>query len=150
MAAWPGPRRDTGRSSIKPPEDIKRQFVRRWLRRAGQDLAAARHLIDQPDLSTSAAFHAQQAAEKYIKAALVWHQVEFPKTHDMDRLVELMRRADASLGERMREASALTPYGVDVRYPGELPDPSSAEARTALAIAERVRDLVAKHLPSEF
>lgn len=90
----------------------------------------------------AATFHAQQAAEKYIKTVLVWHQVEFPKTHDLDHLIALVNRADGKLTERVREASALTPYGVDGRYPGDLPEPSPAEAKDAVEIAERVRDEV--------
>ena len=65
---------------MKPPEEVKREFVRQWLRKGLADLAAARHLLSGgADLLYGAAFHAQQAAEKFLKAALVWHQVEFPQ-----------------------------------------------------------------------
>ncbi len=136
---------------MKPPEVVKRGFVRQWLRRGHADLAAARHLLSGgADLSYSAAFHAQQAAEKFLKAALVWHQVEFPKTHDIDRLVELVHTADPSLAALTRQAAALTPYGVEARYPGDLPQPDREEAREALTLAEGVREAVLQHLPPEF
>jgi HEPN domain-containing protein len=65
---------------MKPPEDIKKEFVQRWLAKAESDLLASRHLLQgRPDLAGTAAFHAQQAVEKTLKALLVWHQIEFSK-----------------------------------------------------------------------
>ena len=45
-------------------------------------------------------------------------------------------------------ASALSPYGADVRYPGDLPEPSVSEAENAVALARQIRDVVVEHLPS--
>lgn len=126
---------------MKPPEEVKREFVRQWLHKAGGDLAAASHLLaGDPNLSYPAAFHAQQAAEKLLKAVLVWHQVEFPRTHDISRLRDLMQSAAPDLAERLRDAAALTSYGVEARYPGDVPDPTPDAAREAVALADRVRD----------
>ncbi len=136
---------------MKPPEEVKREFVRQWLRKGLADLMAARHLLGGgADLSYGAAFHAQQAAEKFLKATLVWHQVEFPKTHDIGRLVELVHSADPPLADLTREATSLTPYGVEARYPGDLYEPTQEEAQLAVTLAERVRDSVLQHLPPEF
>lgn len=135
---------------MKPPEEVKREFVRRWLAKAGADLRVSRHLMGgAANLSYGAAFHAQQAAEKFLKAVLVWHQVEFAKTHDIGRLIDLVRAADTTLADLVRDAAALTPYGVELRYPGDLPEPTPAEALEAVALAERVRQAVLQHLPSE-
>ena len=123
--------------------------MRQWLAKAESDLQTAQHLAGaRPDLAFAIAFHAQQAAEKLIKAALVWRQVEFPKTHDIDRLVELLCESDMALGERLRETCSLTPYGVDARYPGDLPEPSAIEARDAVGIAERTQQAILESLPS--
>jgi len=136
---------------MKPPEEVKREFVRQWLRKGTDDLKVARHLLNaKPDLSYGAAFHAQQAAEKLLKAVLVWHQVEFAKTHDIGRILDLVRTTDPKLADRVRESAALTPYGVDVRYPGDQPEPTREEAREAVAMAERVEQAVLQHLPVEF
>ncbi len=99
---------------MKPPEGIKRDFVAQWIRSADADLAAARYLLSGgTEVVRGAVFHAQQAAEKFLKAGLVWHQVEFPKTHDIGRLADLLETVDADLAARVREASALTPYAVE-------------------------------------
>jgi HEPN domain-containing protein len=134
---------------MKPREEVKREFVRQWLRKADADLETARHLVaTRPDLAFAAAYHAQQAAEKSIKASLVWLQVEFPKTHDLDRLVALVQGSDPGLGDRLHEARLLTPYGVDARYPGDLPEPEPNEVREAVEIAVRIRRVIAAALPA--
>ena len=61
-------------------------------------------------------FHAQQCAEKYLKGWLVYHDVDFPRTHD---LVVLLRLAD---GAGLRRASLgnvqpLNRYTIEARYP---------------------------------
>lgn len=136
---------------MKPPEEVKKEFVRRWLAKAESDLLASRYLLQgHVDLAATAAFHAQQAAEKALKALLVWHQVEFSKTHDIGRLLELVSRVEQELAARLEEASSLTPYAAEYRYPTELPGPTAAQAEQALRIARKVRDEVIACLPSEF
>ncbi len=135
---------------MKPPEDVKKEFVRRWLEKAESDLLASRHLLQgHADLAPTAAFHAQQAVEKALKALLVWHQVEFSKTHDIGRLLELVARVERDLAKRVEDAGSLTPYAVEYRYPTELPQPTTAQAEQALRIAQKVRDEVVACLPSE-
>ena len=65
--------------------------VRQWLRHADEDLRLARHGLT---LRTRCphrlvAYHAQQCAEKSLKAYLVFHKVDFPFTHNLARLREL-------------------------------------------------------------
>jgi HEPN domain-containing protein len=100
----------------------------------------------EPPFLYPACFHAQQAAEKYLKALLTWHQIEFPKTHAIEQLLDLVKQADAETASSLRDAVALTPYGVDIRYPGDQPEPSLEEARDAVEVARRVRDAVTNRL----
>ena len=93
-------------------------------------------------------FHAQQAAEKFIKAFLVRHQVEFPKTHNIAVLAQLVATVDAKLAKSLIAADALTPYGVEFRYPGDLPSVSRNEGEKALRLAEQTRDLILASLKS--
>ncbi len=135
---------------MKPPEEIKREFVRQWMHKAEADLATAHHLsVTRIDLGFAIGFHAQQAVEKIAKAVLVWHQVEFFKTHDLTRLAQLLAQVDPRLAEVIRAADELTSYAVEARYPGDLPEPSAAEARHALALAEAVRAAANHSLPRE-
>lgn len=63
----------------------------RWLGYARSDLAAATTLVASPDhYPRQVCFLAQQAAEKALKAALIAQELEFPFTHDLDRLRNLL------------------------------------------------------------
>ncbi len=136
---------------MKPPDDVRREFVRQWLRKARGDLLTAEHLAsERPDLGFAAAFHAQQAVEKALKALLVWHQVDFPKSHDLERLVELLDESGIPVERVLRQVTSLTLYAVDARYPGDLPEPTVAEVEQAVAIAHRACASIAAGLPDEF
>jgi len=133
---------------MKPPEVIKAEFTRDWVRKAESDFRTAEHLCQGgPDFAEGVAFHSQQAAEKYLKAFLVWHQIEFPKTHDIEALLKLAGKAEEKIPEILREAVILTPYGVDYRYPGEYPEVKRSDAERALLLADRVRAEVRIRLP---
>lgn len=66
-------------------------LVKLWIKKAENDLITAQNSINiapEPPLDT-VCFHAQQCAEKYLKAYLVYHKVEFEKTHDLRELILL-------------------------------------------------------------
>ena len=133
---------------MKPPEVIKEEFTREWVRKTEIDFKTAGHLCHGgPDFAEGTAFHSQQAAEKYLKAFLVWHQIEFQKTHDIEALLRLAEKVNDKLPEILREAVILTPYGVDYRYPGEYPEVTIADAKRALRLADCVRAEVRSRLP---
>ena len=135
---------------MKPPEVIKTEFTREWIRKAESDFKTAAHLLkSSPDLAEGTSSHCQQAAEKYLKAFLVWHQIEFPKTHDIEALLKLAGKMDDKIPEILREAIILTPYGVDYRYPGEYPEVSRSDAERTLRLADHVRAEVRSRLPQQ-
>jgi len=132
---------------MKQPDKVKLEFTRQWLAKAESDFNTSRHLIAGGEsYAEGAAFHAQQAVEKYLKAFLVWHQVEFPKTHDIKRLLDLIASFDPVLAEALREAVTLTPYGVEYRYPGDYPEVSVEDAKMSLKTAGQVRDEIRNRL----
>jgi HEPN domain-containing protein len=54
---------------MKQPEDIREEFTRQWLEKAEQDYNTSGHLVSAEGMYLeAAAFHARQAAEKYLKA----------------------------------------------------------------------------------
>ena len=135
---------------MRPPEEVKAEFTRDWIRKAEGDFKTAGHLCQSGDeFAEGVAFHAQQAAEKYLKAFLVWHQVEFRKTHDIEALLTLAGKVDDKLPDVLRDTVALTPYGVDYRYPGDYPEVTRGDAETALRLADCVRKEVLGHLPQD-
>ena len=128
---------------MKPPDDVKRELVQQWVSMAEEDLSAARTLLRaEPQHLRASVFHAQQASEKFLKALLVERQIEFPRTHDIDDLLDLVATADPSMAESLRLASGLTPYAVQTRYPGIAFVVTEENAREAVSLAEGVRDAV--------
>jgi HEPN domain-containing protein len=116
--------------------------ARDWLVFAGADLRAARLLVADGDVpSRIACFHAQQAAEKALKAALVAESTPFRKTHDIVVLAGLVPAVLAAELATL-DLLVLQPWAVEGRYPGDLPDATDAEAdevvATAVAIVETV------------
>jgi HEPN domain-containing protein len=126
---------------MRPPDEVKAELVRLWLAKAEEDLNAAKALLSYGTSFLSAVgFHSQQAAEKYLKAFLTCFQVEFPKTHDIGELADLVAGTDAALAERIRPAAILTPYGVEIRYPGDAPDITEHQAEDAVRLCGKVRE----------
>jgi len=121
-------------------------LVRGWLRKAQSDLVAMDTLLNAGSLD-AAAFHAQQAAEKYIKAFLLNADAEFPYTHNLERLVEICRDVDPSFEELADVVESLTPYAVELRYDAEF-WPSDEEVKDARSRTLKVRDFVVRRLPS--
>lgn len=128
---------------MNQPEKIRDEFVRQWLLKAEEDFNAANSLIKHGmTFLNTVCFHSQQASEKYLKAFLTHNQVEFPKTHDIDKLLDLIAPINNKLSESLRNVILLTNYGVDLRYPGDFPDVTFDDAKEALQMAERVRKSV--------
>ncbi len=96
----------------------------------------------QGEYAEAVAFHSQQAAEKFIKAVLVRHQIEFPKTHDILLLRGLLAKVDAGLAAQLTFADWLTPFGVEVRYPSQTRELPDDVGERALGAARQVRESV--------
>jgi HEPN domain-containing protein len=128
---------------MKPPEEVKRELVRQWLAKADEDLETAKFLFaSERSFFPAICFHCQQAAEKYFKALLTWQQIEFPKTHDLGLLLSLIASTDSYLASSLAEVATLNPYGVDIRYPGDVPEITGEDAEEAMRLADRVKEAV--------
>ena len=120
--------------------------ARRWLRFAAEDLRAAGTLLHETQVPPRhVCWLAQQAAEKAIKAALVFLQIEFPKTHDLDALRNLVPE-DWRVRQAFPDLADLTEWSVEARYPGDWPEATADDARGSLDEARRVLDLVTADL----
>ncbi len=128
---------------MRPPEEVKAELVRQWRAKAEEDLNAAKALLSYgTSFLSTVGFHSQQAAEKYFKAFLAFRQTEFPKTHDMGELLALIAQTDSGLAASLRPAVLLTPYGVEIRYPGDAPELTEHQAGEAVRLAGMVRDAI--------
>jgi HEPN domain-containing protein len=109
-----------------------------WVNKAEEDfLLAQSALRRKKPLVTGVCFHAQQCAEKYMKALLVSRKAGFPMTHDLLLLSNLCSNSGIFLEVESRLLSALTDYAVRTRYPGE--EPSSIDAKEAMETTKLIR-----------
>ena len=133
------------------PDDARLKDVQAWLSKAALDLRAAAHEVSAPEegLWGDVMFHAQQAAEKAMKAFLAWHDVPARKTHNLEELGRLCAGVDATLGTLADEAAPLTEYAWRFRYPGESDEPEREEAEQALAVARFVHQAILTRIPPE-
>jgi HEPN domain-containing protein len=132
---------------MRSREQVIWDFVESWLAKAEGDLKAAEVLFAAPgEYGDMIGFHCQQAVERFVKAYLVRYQIEFPKTHELTFLITLVSRNEERLAEQLAFADWLTPFGVEIRYPGEFPSVDRKTAERALADAKRIRHLVLEAL----
>jgi HEPN domain-containing protein len=102
-------------------------------------MARARAQVGLPDvLYEDLCFDAQQAAEKALKAVLLHCKVAFPRTHALADLLTLVRKAGVRVPSEIEEATSLTPYAVEGRYPGVWEAVTADDHADAVRIAERV------------
>jgi len=119
------------------PEDIAPGSPSDWLRHAWSDLELARVVRNSRILLEDLSFHAEQAAEKALKAVLIFKSIPFPKTHNIRTLLDFLPR-DVIPTKEVKEAAGLTDYAVLSRYPGDLEPVTDEEYRRALSLAEIV------------
>jgi len=122
--------------------------VHEWVDKAENDLKNASHTLklgkDCP--TDTVCFHAQQCVEKYLKALLVLHEIDCPKTHDMGVLFRLLPKP-LDIAMSPMDQRRLTDYATTARYPGESDPISLSEARQAVRLARNVRSEVRRLLP---
>jgi len=126
----------------------QRDLVQGLLRKAESDLNALEGVLSTGAMD-AACFHAQQAAEKFLKAFLTFSKTEYPFTHNLSKLVELCVGRDPSFQSLMALVEPLTPYAVELRYDHDF-WPSGDTADEARHAALAVKRFVLERLPPEW
>lgn len=127
-------------SSPSPSADLARSLARR----SREDLDALVALRELAGIADSViGFHAQQAVEKALKAAIVNTGGELHRTHDLRFLVQQARGLTIILPEEVAGAHWLTPWAVELRYGEYLEEPldrvlAVQAANAAVTLAERL------------
>jgi HEPN domain-containing protein len=117
------------------PEDL--ELAQRFIRKAREDRDTVEILIASDRAADAViGFHAQQAVEKFVKAALAARGVEVPRTHDLRFLLDLAATNGLTVPDQVRASRWLTPWSVEFRYGDVLDDPVDRDAA-----AQTVRDV---------
>jgi HEPN domain-containing protein len=109
-----------------------------WLARAKSDPALARLPLPTGAIYEDLCFHAQQAAEKALKAVYQYHGWIFQYTHDLEKLVAGLEGHGLTVPPEVDDAIVLTSFAWESRYPGFGERVSEKEYREALRRAEGV------------
>ena len=94
-----------------------REHFELLLAKAAQDEYAMDVLLADPLVPDEViGFHAQQAAEKLLKAAIAAMGAEYPRSHRLAELIDLARACGANVPDALDEVRMLTPFAVELRY----------------------------------
>ncbi len=120
-----------------------------WLRKADHDLLNIENNLAAQDIPwDTVCFHAQQVAEKVLKAFLVHRGRELSKTHDLIALLAQCGGIDRTLSDLEADCRKLTSYGIAARYPDDLFEPDEPEGRELVSAARRLRARILALLPT--
>ena len=109
-----------------------------WLARARGDLALAAAPLPLGGFYEDLCFHAQQAAEKALKAVYLHRDWTFRYVHDLEELITGLRQNGLRVPEAVEDAVVLTSYAFEARYPGLAEPVSEEEYRQAIELAQTV------------
>ena len=120
--------------------------VTEWISKAeGDFLTAGRELRARKSPNYDAVcFHAQQCAEKYLKAILQENEKHIPKIHNLIELMLLCEEVDSSFEMLRADLVTMERFSVRVRYPGKFAEKD--EAQVAYAAAGTVRKFIRQKL----
>jgi HEPN domain-containing protein len=121
-----------------------------WIAQAREDLRAAAHSLSGERFEW-AAFQAQQAAEKALKALLRFHHREV-EGHSVSYLLREVGEPEAVASELVSMAKELDRHYIQTRYPNSFPEGYPAEfytqetAARCVEFAERILEFVARRI----
>ena len=109
-----------------------------WLARAKGDLALAGTQLPAGAFYEDLCFHAQQAAEKALKAIYQYRGWTFRYVHDLEELLAGLRKAGLNPSPKVDQAKLLTGYAFEARYPGPGEPVTEGEYKHAVDLAKAV------------
>ncbi len=125
-------------------------FVKAWIEKADHDLGSAKVIFQHiPECFDTIAFRCQQAVEKYIKAALIFSNIEIQKSHDLIYLLDKLSDYSEIDDETYVKAIPLNGFAIEIRYPNKVIMLSEVEIRKAISIADDFRSLMLRIIKIE-
>ena len=116
-------------------------LARALFQKAEHDLKTAQIGIEHESPLDTTAFHIQQCAEKLIKALLACRGISYPKTHDLEDLLDLLPPDLTSIQSFRERLLGWNSYAVEMRYDAEI-YPEKDEIEAALDTALELRAVV--------
>jgi len=117
----------------------------KWLKIVDQDLKSAKALL-KVELFSTANYHCQQAAEKALKAYLVFKNHKIIKTHDLVKLVVKCFQFDKTFERLYDDAEHLNPFATKFRYPTEFDIPDAQDTKNSINRTQNIVKFVVKKI----
>lgn len=132
-----------------PPKKRLPSSPEEWMKHAQSDLELAKlGRKSKMVMNEQICFHSQQCAEKAVKAVLLFKEIDFPLTHDLEELLDILENSGIKLISMLTEAGKLTPYAVETRYPGYWGDLTNEDADESIELAEKILKWASKYILS--
>lgn len=124
-------------------EENKKIIINRWIKKAEEDELNVQSILKHRDGTPSVVcFLSQQIAEKYLKALLIFSDLELVKVHDLIKLNSFFKSDESQIKEIENETVLLNRYYIETRYVGDYPEFSWQEAEDAYAAAKKIKEFV--------
>jgi HEPN domain-containing protein len=125
--------------------EAEKNHLFQWIEKAEHDLIAAKLIVEhQPLILDIACFHCQQAVEKYLKTYLVYKKEQFPKTHNLDLLLQMCSNYQAAFAAI--DLKNMEDFAVRRRYPHDFIRPELDETLEFIKITETVKVFVLQQI----
>ncbi len=121
---------------------MKNELFKEWIIKAQNDLETAQILFKEKGPTDTFCFHCHQSVEKYLKAFLVYHQIEFEKIHDIWLLAKECSKKEKEILKFKKELKILNAYYIECRYPPEIIDYPWLECKKVLKITEEITKFI--------
>jgi HEPN domain-containing protein len=109
-----------------------------WLARARSDLAISQVTLPETGFYEDLCYHAQQAAEKAIKAVYLHHGWGFEYVHNLSVLLSELESHGMGIPDEIKLAAVLSRYAFQTRYPGLTEPLTQADHEKAVKLAAAV------------
>ena len=129
-------------------ENDRKELSLEWFKRAEEDWGVAHLLYNEKSYPAASCYHSHQAAEKYLKGALVFYGKDIEeqfKIHNLPKLFGYCKEESKKFSNQAQEACYfLNKYYIGTRYPGEIEEYSWNEVKEALNHVDYIREEVLK------
>jgi HEPN domain-containing protein len=121
------------------------ELALRWIEKARHDLYVVDKMLDDEESPTDViGFHSQQAIEKSLKALLTALGAKFPRTHDLEELIDMADPLLPQLSDHRETCAVITHFAVAVRYPDSMDEPMREDVENAAGDAWAIFRLIEK------
>ncbi|MEW6163026.1 MAG: HEPN domain-containing protein [Nitrospirota bacterium] len=116
-----------------------------WIKKAKKDLERVQKRFEDSDLE-DAAFHLQQAIEKYLKSYLLSKGWKLKRIHDLEDLLDEAIKHNSGFERFRKTCQKVTGYYLIDRYPFVTKAPSLKEIQTALREGKKIARFILKEM----